>query len=407
MVDLDVITKVLRKFLTAPRDPKYLEKPEYAHLKERNKEVYLSSCWYKHHWSYKRFLSYFNSMMKGSKYFVCGLPYQIAIKENLLDEAQVLDEMSEDDFDTVAWDIEMGCLWYGESEKAYFKFEDLEKNRKIPQAMYPSDYYSFIKDANFKLPSKKAGEIRLISNDIAVMAGKENDASVYTVYSLIPNGNYFNRNIVYMESVTGGNTVTQAIRIRQLFEDFACDYIVLDTMNIGTGIYDNMVLPLYDKERGIEYEPITCVNDDEMARRCAYTNARKVIYSIKGSAKLNSEIATNFRDALRRGKVRLLINEMDGKEILKKYKGYDVLAPELQAKLLTPYVQTTALVNEMINLEADFSSVGLVKLKESSTGRKDRYSSASYGNYVANILERELLQKEEEIYEDDDDIIYF
>ena len=98
---------------------------------------------------------------------------------------------------------------------------------------------------------------------------------------------------------------------------------------------------------------------------------------------------------------------MDGKEILKKYKGYDTLAPELQAKLLTPYVQTTALVNEMINLEADFSSVGLVKLKESSTGRKDRYSSASYGNYVANILERELLQKEEEIYEDDDDIIYF
>ena len=369
--------------------------------------MYLSSCWYKHHWSYKRFLSYFNSMMKGSKYFVCGLPYQLAIKENLLDEAQVLDEMSEDDFDEIAWDIEMGCLWYGESEKAYFKFEDLEKNRKIPQAMYPSDYYSFIKDANFKLPSKKAGEIRLISNDIAVMAGKENDASVYTVYSLIPNGNYFNRNIVYMESVTGGNTVTQAIRIRQLFEDFACDYIVLDTMNIGTGIYDNMVLPLYDKERGIEYEPITCVNDDEMARRCTYTNARKVIYSIKGSTKLNSEIATNFRDALRRGKVRLLINEMDGKEILKKYKGYDTLAPELQAKLLTPYVQTTALVNEMINLEADFSSVGLVKLKESSTGRKDRYSSASYGNYVANILERELLQKEEEIYEDDDDIIYF
>ena len=41
MVDLDIINKVLRKFNTAPRQPKYLSKPEYAHLAERNKELYL------------------------------------------------------------------------------------------------------------------------------------------------------------------------------------------------------------------------------------------------------------------------------------------------------------------------------------------------------------------------------
>ena len=102
MVDLEIISKVLRKFLTAPRNPRYLEKEEYAHLKERNKEIYLSSCWYKSHWSYNRFLSYYNSMiLKSAKYFVCGLPYQLAIKEGLLDEEQVKDEMSEDDFDEI------------------------------------------------------------------------------------------------------------------------------------------------------------------------------------------------------------------------------------------------------------------------------------------------------------------
>lgn len=47
MVDLDVITSVLRKFLTAIRSPKYLEKKEYEHLKERSQEVYLSSAWLK------------------------------------------------------------------------------------------------------------------------------------------------------------------------------------------------------------------------------------------------------------------------------------------------------------------------------------------------------------------------
>ena len=41
MVDIDIINKVIRKFNTAPRQPKYLNKPEYAHLAERNKEFYL------------------------------------------------------------------------------------------------------------------------------------------------------------------------------------------------------------------------------------------------------------------------------------------------------------------------------------------------------------------------------
>jgi hypothetical protein len=47
MVDLDTINTVLRRFLTAPRQPNYLNNPEYSHLLERNKELYMSSAWLK------------------------------------------------------------------------------------------------------------------------------------------------------------------------------------------------------------------------------------------------------------------------------------------------------------------------------------------------------------------------
>lgn len=47
IVPLEIINKVIRKFMSAPRQPKFLQKPEYAHLKERNKEIYLSSAWLK------------------------------------------------------------------------------------------------------------------------------------------------------------------------------------------------------------------------------------------------------------------------------------------------------------------------------------------------------------------------
>ncbi|QIW79984.1 terminase large subunit domain-containing protein [Bacillus tequilensis] len=405
MVDFEIISKVLRKFLTAPRSPKYLEKEEYAHLKERNKEIYLSSCWYKVHWSFNRFITYYNAMMKGSKYFVCGLPYQIAIKEGLLDKDQVRDEMAEEDFDPIGWSMEMEALWFGESEKAYFKFEDIEKNRKLASPLFPPDYYSLIKDSNFKYEGKKPGEIRLVSNDIAGMAGKDNDASVYTVFRLIPNSNGYDRHIVYMESIVGGHTGTQATRIRQIYEDYDCDYIVLDTQSIGLGVYDALCQPLYDKERAKEYEPFSCINDERMAERCTYQNAEKVIYSIKGNAQLNSEIAVLLKDGFKRGKIKIPINENEGKEYLKRFKGYEGLSPEVKGKFLSSYAQITLLINEMINLEAEYSDNGQVKLKEPKSKRKDRYSSVAYGNYIATVLERQLNKQTE--YDVEDELVYF
>jgi len=408
MVDFQIISKVLRKFLTAPRSPKYLDKPEYAHLKERNKEIYLSSCWYKVHWSYNRFLTYYKSMIEGASYFVCGLPYQLAVKENLLDKEQVRDEMAEDDFDEVGWSMEMEALWFGESEKAFFKFEDLEKNRKLASPLYPPDFYNLLRDSSFKPDAKLSGEIRLLSCDIAMMEGNENDASVYSIIRLTPinNGKAFERQVVYMESVTGGHTQVQATRIRQMYEDFSCDYIVLDTQNAGVPIFDLLCQPLFDKERAREYEPLNCINDEKMQARCSYSTAPKVIYSVKANNQLNSTIAIGMRDALKRGRLKLLLHENDGKEVLKSIKGFENLPQETQSLLTLPYVQATALINEMINLEGETNpDTGLVKLKEPRSKRKDKYSSVSYGNHIASEIERQLVNKQE--VAEDDPLVYF
>ncbi len=404
MVDLDIINKVLRKFLTAPRQPKYLEKPEYKHLKERNKEIYLSSAWYKSHWSWKKVLAYFKSMLDGKNYFVCGLPYYLSIKEGLLMEEQVIDEMSESDFDEVAWSIEMECLFFGESEKAYFKFDDMDKNRKIIKALYPKDYYNLLKDKKFKYEHKENNEIRLLSCDIAGMSGSQNDASAYMIIRLIPKSNGYERQIVYLETLVGGHTVIQATRIRQLFEDFDCDYIVLDTQNMGLGVYDQLCIDLYDKERGKEYKAISCINDEKMAERCLSQNSPKIIYSIKGSQSLNSEVAIILKDTLKRGKIKTLVNENDGRDYLKSLKDYYNLSAENKAKLEAVYLQITYLINEMINLSNEGKD-GLVKLVEPKNGRKDRVSALLYGNYIASLLEKDLLKNDDS--DPSDPLVYF
>lgn len=395
------------KFLTAPRQPKYLSKPEYKHLAERNKEYYLSSCWYKSHWSWDKIKAYFKKLIgtndtenheaKINPYFMCALPYQLAISENLLMEDQVLDEMSEDDFDQIGWDIEMGCKYFGESEKAFFKFDDIESNRNLPSCIYPLKLYDEIGIKTLKQPKKKPGVIRFVSIDVALMATtktKINDASAFIVFELIPKRHGYERRILYIESMSGGHTNTQAIRIMELFDDYQCDYIVLDCQGNGLGIYDQLCQGVLDRNTNKEYEPLSCMNDADMANRCVDLNAKKIIYSIKATAKFNSDIAKYVKDELKQGKLKLPMNENDAKLALSDIKGYNTLPVESKAMLLNPFIQTSLLLNEMVNLENISTDPSMVKLKEPRSGRKDKYCSLAYGNYFANYLERLYLKRD-------------
>ena len=65
---------------------------------------------------------------------------------------------------------------------------------------------------------------------------------------------------------------------------------------------------------------------------------------------------------------------------------------EEQIKVLYPYVQATALVNELVNLEYTVRT-GYIKIYEVGTTTKDRYSSIAYCNYYANELEKELKEE--------------
>lgn len=120
MVDEIILNLVIRKFLTSPRQPRYLNKPEYAHLQERNKEIYMTSAFFKSSWAWKKLQAYVvNFFDDTKKYFCCGLPYQLSIKENLLSREQIRDEMSENDFNEMAFEMEMGTMWFGDTGIIY------------------------------------------------------------------------------------------------------------------------------------------------------------------------------------------------------------------------------------------------------------------------------------------------
>lgn len=398
LVPNQIVDTVLRKMQAAPRRPAFLDLPEYEDLEiqekyeEINKQIFLSSAWFKAHESWEKVQSYNVAMANGRSYFGCAIPYQVSIKEGLKSRREVENEMSEGTFNEIMWAIEMDAIFWGENLTSFFKYEEIQKNRTLLKAYYPRDIRELLGENVLTLPKKVTGEVRVISGDIAVMGGAENDATILTVARCIPTSSGYERQIMYMESIEGGHTATQANRIRQLFEDFECDYLVLDGRNNGLGIYDSLNLPTVDPERGTEYEPWTCINNEGWASRCIYPNGKPVVYVILGTSELNSKIASGFKDTLRKGKMKFPIPENETKDTLEKYSGYKNLDSYSQKILQLPYYQTTLLVTEMLDLEDENAGKSpVIKLKESRSGRKDRYSSVSYLDYfVSEYLELEL-----------------
>ena len=398
LIPLDVINTVLRKFLTQRRMPKYNElteeerNAEYA--KEKNKMIFCSSAYFSDHWSYTKSVDTFNAMLTpGHKDFVCCLPYELSIKEGLLDPDIVESEMLESDFSEIKYMMEYEAVFYNSASDAFFDYTTVAKNRHITYPMLPAKLAAMLKsDTDVRIAPKMAGEKRLLSADIALMASSnkaKNDATAIHITRLIPTkAGRYTVNLVYSETNEGYRTEEEALLIRRLYEEYDCDYIVLDAKNVGLSILDALSNDISDPETGEIFPALCTCNNDDLAARCVVKGAPKVIWAILGNAKFNSDVALLLREGFKSGRMRLLLNEYDGEEAMNKIKGFGSLSTDEKTKLLMPYINTTLLINELVNLKHDESN-GLVRLSEKSGMRKDRYSSLSYNYYVALELEKE------------------
>lgn len=304
----------------------------------------------------------------------------------------------------------MDSKWFGASADAFFNYDNISKCRRLDYPMLPDNIASKLPKAEkLRIAPKLPGEKRVLSADIALMASTKhkNDATSIFISQLVPTrAGRYTTNIVYTENNEGMHTEDEAVRIRRLFDMYDCDFLALDTKNVGLSIYDLLARDLTDHETGEIYPALSCYNNKDLAARCTVPGARKAIWAITGSARFNSECAVLLREGLRSGRIRLLITENDAEEVLSGIRGYNALDIADQTLIQMPYVNTTLLVNELINLKHETNGQ-FVKISEKAGARKDRYSSLSYNYYVAVELERELNRESESAYESVSDIFMY
>ena len=234
MINKGILDAVLRPFLNTIRRPKFYDKPEYENYPpEIAQEIYISSAWYKHHYLYDKFTDYAKKMLKGENCFAFDFSYELAVHHGLLPQSRVDAIRNEENMDAISWLMEMESVFFGENINSFFKSAEINPCRNMKKAWYPPTPIQYLEERDKNKKSyhltKQSGEKRIISADISVMGGSRNDSSVYTLIRLIPQGEEYIRQVVYIETVEGGVSDKQALILKRLFYDFQADYLAIDT----------------------------------------------------------------------------------------------------------------------------------------------------------------------------------
>jgi len=397
------------------RQTPYMKDDYYANISELEEEtvdIYISSSWLDNgHWMWDIVDQAYDEMLKGQASCLLAFDESIAIKHKIKTMRYFQTEKKKQD--PLTWRIEFLNERVRENEHAFFTYSMLQQNQRTKRAFYPRTIIDF--KMGKKNPydiNKQQNEVRIVSCDMAFIENKKNDNSIFSCIRLLPEcttysreasedikiDNGYRRIVSYIESVQGGDTTKQAIRIRQLFEDFGADFIVLDTRNAGIAIYDLLANVMYDETRGIEYSPLTCMNDDAIANRIRIEGATPCIYTINAVQKLNSDIALDFRRVLEGKKIDLLVPfEQAREEILPNIKEY-ISSPDSEVQIFyeSPFLETQALISETTSLLYEKKpQTGVIVISEQGNNRKDRYTSISYGSWFASQLEKDLVSQNE------------
>ena len=401
----ETLKKIIEPFLQVPRQPQYLKNPKYAGMIEENKKVYLSSAWYKDSWSFGLYDEYRMDMLHGKSSFACNLPYNVARKYGLMTQTRLEEILDDPNMSEEGFTMEYGAQFWDVGDESYIKPNDIIQNRTVVSAWYPPTSIQYAEEKNnrkksWEIPKTTNKELRVIGCDVAFANssnGKNNDNTIIHYAECIPKDDKYMVEIKYSEAMNGNTASLIALRLKRLFYDGLCDYIVLDVLGSGLAVLDILCEYTYDEERDIKYPPMKCFNLKDKEERCKYKEAVPCIYGIVADEKLNNEIAVTLKSSLQNHTLRFLVNEFDAEDYLYDHKDFAFKSNEEKVSLLYPYIQTTLIQTEIIKLRTEVTRYG-IKLKEYGTATKDRYSALAYLNKFIREKEGELKKKKTQSY---------
>ena len=120
---------------------------------------------------------------------------------------------------------------------------------------------------------------------------------------------------------------------------------------------------------------------------------RDAMFLIKANAPINTEAHAYVQTQLSSGKIKFLIDQSQAKAKLMQTKNGQNMSTDKRNQYLRPFVLTTVLRQQLLNLVEDNEGVNII-LKQNSRGiKKDKFSAFVYGLFFIKQYEDRLRKR--------------
>lgn len=347
-------------------------------------QLWISSAGDKNTFAYDKTIEIMEqAIIQPSKVFCWIFDYSIPVLTGLLSKDFLTEIKLSPTFNELSFAKEYMSRFVGGSEEAWFDFEKLCNNRKI---VNPETKEKLRGNSDF---------FYIISVDVA-RAGCQTVATVLKVFPDIINGFRINVVNIYVLGKTTEEKIfdKQVVELKRLIQRFNPKEVVIDINGIGFPFGDTMIKETWDEENQIMLPPYGFFNREEylsiQPRGCA-----KILYGIKATSEINSNMHSALYSKVYSGHVKFLIPERDARSKLLATKAGQRMSPYDRNKRLLPHELTTILINEIMNLKIKPTGANNQIAVEMINTRmlKDKFSALEMGVYRVVQIEQEMLSK--------------
>lgn len=343
-------------------------------------QIYITTAGWKNSFAYSKLIELLIQMVTDpNEAFVMGGTWRIPVMEGLQPKSFIQEMKLDGTYNDGSFSREYESQWSGDAENAFFSADKFDKYRQLLQPEYEYSGRSS-KNAYYVL-GVDVGRYKCTTEVVIIKVTPQlQGASIKTLVNLF--------------SYDAKDFEEQAINIKKLYYKYKARIIAIDANGVGAGFVDFMTKSQVDPETGDELPPFgvfggTFEDATQQYKHIKGANVEEnAMYLIKANAPIDTEAHSYVQTQMFNGKIKFLIDENQAKTKLLGTKAGQAMDPVKRNEYLQPFILTTILRNQMLNLVEENEGLN-IKLKQSSRSiPKDKFSAFEYALYY--------IKKEEE-----------
>jgi hypothetical protein len=340
-------------------------------------QIYVTTAGFRDSFAYQKQLQLLLwQIVRPGEAFVFGGTWRIPVKHKLLDRGFVQDMRQDGTFNEASFGREYESNWSGTMDDAFFNADTFDKHRVLNQ---PEEGWS---------GRGNADHYYIFGVDV----GRQGAQTAIMVFKVNPQPKSIGiKSLVNIYTVESEHFEQQSLFIKRLYYKYQPKAIAVDANGLGAGLVDYLITITRDERTGEEFPPFGVINDDRGDYRKYYSDKanteQNTLFLVKANADINNEAHVNVSTQFGSGKLRLLIDERTAKAKLLATKVGADMTPEARSDYLRPFVMTSILKEEMMNLREKREGKNVVLDRANNKIQKDKFSAFEYGLYYIKILE--------------------